>query len=106
MLICVVNAFVPATYIFLLYAAYFEDNEPIYSARYVRFSLGYPKLPLGPEDLMLDDNDGNLVSDNNYIWTYTSPMFSMMQVIVMYLSFIVFICLIHSNRSSWSIIKC
>jgi hypothetical protein len=76
-----IDAFVPATYIYLLYAAFFQNGTPLYSAQYVRFRFGCPKSPLRPEDLVSDENEGKLTSDNNYIWTYTSPEFPMLQVI-------------------------
>lgn len=62
------------------YAAYFQRGLPIYSSQYVRFKFGCPKLPLRPEDLVSDENEGQLTADDNYIWMYTSPEFPMLQV--------------------------
>ncbi|TVU42584.1 hypothetical protein EJB05_09001 [Eragrostis curvula] len=61
------------------FRAFFQAGHPIFSAQYVRFRLGYPKTPLQPEDLVSDENEGKLIADNNYIWTYTSPEFPMLQ---------------------------
>ncbi|KAG2585869.1 hypothetical protein PVAP13_5NG013800 [Panicum virgatum] len=54
-------------------------GDPIYSVQYVRFRMGYPKLPLCPEQLVSDGNEGQLTADDNYTWTYASPEFPMLQ---------------------------
>jgi len=47
--------------------------------------MGYPKLPLRPEQLVSDENEGQLNADDNYTWTYASPEFPMLQVCLLYL---------------------
>lgn len=66
----------------LLHPAFFQYGDPIYSAKYVRFQMGYPKTPLPSQLLVSHDNEGQLAADDNYIWTYTSPQFPMLQVSV------------------------
>ncbi|KQK11922.1 F-box protein At4g00755 [Brachypodium distachyon] len=61
------------------FKAFFQYGDPIYSAKYIRFHMGYPKSPLRPETLVCDDNEGQLIADCNYTWTYTSPGFTMLQ---------------------------
>ncbi|XP_025796789.1 F-box protein At4g00755-like isoform X3 [Panicum hallii] len=61
------------------FQAFFQYGSPIYSAQYVRFRMGYPKLPLCPEQLVSDENEGQLTADDNYTWTYASPEFPMLQ---------------------------
>ena len=77
---------VPDTSIFLgsCFAAYQQPGHPIYSARYVRVSFGCPKLPLRLEDLVSEENEGQLTADDNYIWMYTSSEFPMLQVSSIY----------------------
>lgn len=62
------------------YAAFFQYGDPIYSAKCVRFRMGYPKSPLRSETLVSDEDEGQLTADDNYNWTYTSPEFPMLQV--------------------------
>ena len=61
-------------------AAFFQYGDPIYSAKCIRFQMGYPRSPLRSETLVCDENEGQLIDDCNYVWTYTSPEFPMMQV--------------------------
>lgn len=61
------------------FRAFFQYGDPIYSAKYVRFQMGYPKTPLPSQLLVSHDNEGQLAADDNYIWTYTSPQFPMLQ---------------------------
>ncbi|GJN36675.1 hypothetical protein PR202_gb25557 [Eleusine coracana subsp. coracana] len=61
------------------FRAFFQDGMPIYSSQSVCFRFGCPKSPLRPEDLVSDENEGKLTADNNYIWTYTSREFPMLQ---------------------------
>ncbi|TVU44268.1 hypothetical protein EJB05_03704 [Eragrostis curvula] len=61
------------------FKAFFQYGDPIYSAQYVRFQMGYPKSPLHPEQLVSDENEGQLTADDKYVWTYTSPKFPMLQ---------------------------
>ncbi|CAM0879897.1 unnamed protein product [Alopecurus aequalis] len=59
--------------------AFFRDDEPIYSAKRIRFVMGYPKSHLRSERLVYAENEGRVIADSNYIWTYTSPEFPMLQ---------------------------
>ncbi|RCV29519.1 hypothetical protein SETIT_6G020100v2 [Setaria italica] len=61
------------------FRAYFQRGLPIYSSQYVRFKFGCPKLPLRLEDLVSEENEGQLTADDNYIWMYTSSEFPMLQ---------------------------
>jgi len=58
---------------------FFRDDQPIYSAKRVRFQMGYPKSPLQSETLVYGENEGWHIADSNYIWTYKSPEFTMLQ---------------------------
>ncbi|KAF3795641.1 F-box protein [Nymphaea thermarum] len=63
------------------FQADFQMGSPIYSAKAVRFKLGYPKVPLSMGDEVLFELMPNdRAADNNYIWTYISPEFPMMQI--------------------------
>lgn len=55
-------------------------GNPIYSARGVRFKLGYPKVPLSEDEVLSELMPDDRSADTNYIWTYISPEFPMMQV--------------------------
>lgn len=61
------------------FKAFFQYGDPIYSAKCVRFRMGYPKAPLRSETLVSDEDEGQLTADDNYNWTYTSPEFPMLQ---------------------------
>ncbi|KAL6607844.1 hypothetical protein ACP70R_040907 [Stipagrostis hirtigluma subsp. patula] len=62
------------------FKAFWLHGNPIFSAQYVRFQMGYPKSPLRSQDLVSEENEGlELAADHNYIWTYTSPEFPMSQ---------------------------
>ncbi|KAF7046836.1 hypothetical protein CFC21_055835 [Triticum aestivum] len=61
------------------YKALFQIGDPIYSAKSIRFQMGYPRSPLRPEALVCDENEGQLIDDRNYVWTYTSPEFPVLQ---------------------------
>ncbi|XP_047072916.1 F-box protein At4g00755-like [Lolium rigidum] len=61
------------------FKAFFQYGDPIYSAKCIRFKMGYPTSPLEPETLVCDENEGQLIDDSNYVWTYTSPEFPMLQ---------------------------
>jgi hypothetical protein len=61
------------------FRAYEQPDHPIYSARYVRVKFGCPKSPLRLEDLVSEDNEGQLTADDNYMWSYTSSEFPMLQ---------------------------
>ncbi|KAM3280644.1 hypothetical protein ACQJBY_047444 [Aegilops geniculata] len=62
------------------FKAFFQHGDPIYSPKSIRIQMGYPRSPLRPEALVCDENEGQLIDDRNYVWTYTSPEFSMLQV--------------------------
>ncbi|KAF7046818.1 hypothetical protein CFC21_055816 [Triticum aestivum] len=61
------------------FKAFFQLGDPIYSAKSIQFQMGYPRSPLRPEALVSDENEGQLIDDRNYVWTYTSPQFPMLQ---------------------------
>ncbi|KAM0851470.1 hypothetical protein ACQ4PT_052395 [Festuca glaucescens] len=61
------------------FKAFFRDDEPIYSAERIRFQMGYPKSPPWSGTTIYGENEGQLIADSNYIWTYTSPEFPMLQ---------------------------
>lgn len=62
------------------FQAYFQFGFPIYSAKAVRFHMGYSKVPLAvdneEEDELVDVKD---FRDDNFVWTYSSPEFPMVQ---------------------------
>ncbi|KAL4595238.1 hypothetical protein ACB092_12G077100 [Castanea dentata] len=62
------------------FQAYFQHGFPIYSSKAVRFRLGYSRHPLELDD---DTREGMLIhyqwSDDDFIWTYTSPEFPVAQ---------------------------
>ncbi|VAI44639.1 unnamed protein product [Triticum turgidum subsp. durum] len=60
--------------------AFFQDGDPIYSSKVVRFRMGHYKLPRGSETFVMDDYENKMVNaDEKYMWTYTSPEFPMLQ---------------------------
>lgn len=59
------------------FQAYFQQGSPIYSAKAVRFRLGYPKSPSSVK--YLDAVMDALHCDSWYLWTYVSPEFPMTQ---------------------------
>ncbi|CAN6481193.1 unnamed protein product [Victoria cruziana] len=61
------------------FQANFQMGNPIYSARGVRFKLGYPKVPLSEDEVLSELMPDDRSADTNYIWTYISPEFPMMQ---------------------------
>lgn len=67
-----------------LNAAYFQNDHPIYSAKRVRFRMGYSKLDLSELETKIMFITGEeeilLTRDENYVWTYTSPEYPMSQV--------------------------
>ncbi|KAL6509481.1 hypothetical protein OROGR_022791 [Orobanche gracilis] len=62
------------------FQAYFQFGFPIYSAKAVRFQIGHPKDSLNIER---DDRDEFLdvkhFRDDEFVWTYGSPEFPMLQ---------------------------
>ncbi|CAM0870441.1 unnamed protein product [Alopecurus aequalis] len=62
------------------FKAYFQIGNPIYSSKMVRFRMGHSKLPRGSESFVTDEDENQaIIADENYIWTYTSPEFPMLQ---------------------------
>ncbi|KAL5219031.1 hypothetical protein ABZP36_019715 [Zizania latifolia] len=62
------------------FKAYFQLGNPIYSSKEVRFWMGHSKLPHGLEHFVMDEDDNLMaIADENYVWTYTSPEFPMLQ---------------------------
>ncbi|KAJ4784123.1 F-box protein [Rhynchospora pubera] len=59
------------------FKAFFQLDDPIYSSKYVRFKMGYSKSPNMSTNFKLDQ--GRLTADENYVWTYISPEFPMLQ---------------------------
>ncbi|KAH0465963.1 hypothetical protein IEQ34_006066 [Dendrobium chrysotoxum] len=55
------------------FEAYFQYDNPIYSAKFVRFRMGYCTLPSETS------NDGQISAGDNYKWIYVSPEFPMLQ---------------------------
>ncbi|KAI0520516.1 hypothetical protein KFK09_007992 [Dendrobium nobile] len=55
------------------FEAYFQYDNPIYSAKFVRFRMGYCTLPSETSD------DGQISAGDNYKWIYVSPEFPMLQ---------------------------
>jgi hypothetical protein len=64
-----------------VWPAYFQLGHPIYSPKAVRIRMGHSKLPPGSESFVTyDDENMEVIADENYVWTYTSPEFPMLQV--------------------------
>lgn len=63
----------------VFYAAFFQADSPIYSAKYVRFHLGHRAYADDSEedDTVLEDPQ---CAAKNFVWTYTSQLFPMVQV--------------------------
>lgn len=53
------------------FQAFFQPNSPIYSAKAVRFCMGCRISP--------DDGEGPPPTEGQFVWTYTSPEFPMLQ---------------------------
>lgn len=60
------------------FRAYFQPEFPIYSSKAVRFRMGHSKSPLDMRS-MDEFMAGQRCNDDNYIWTYVSPIFPMLQ---------------------------
>ena len=61
--------------------AYFQDESPTYSAKAVRFRMGHKRYPMNLGSAISDDVIANpMLVNNEFIWTYTSPEFPMVQV--------------------------
>lgn len=60
--------------------AFFQHGSPIYSAKSVRFRMGHPK---SKKEISIEARDLPLQKpvDDKFVWTYTSPVYPMIQVI-------------------------
>ncbi|CAM8925098.1 unnamed protein product [Rhodiola kirilowii] len=58
------------------FQAYFQQGYIIYSSRYVRFRMGHPKSPL---KLVLEYARLDKLTDEDFVWNYTSPESPMLQ---------------------------
>ncbi|XP_073125637.1 F-box protein At4g00755-like isoform X2 [Henckelia pumila] len=56
------------------FEAFFQAGKPIYSAKFVRFRVGYPK---NPNEIEKDASQTS--ADDKFIWSYTSRRFPMTQ---------------------------
>lgn len=56
------------------FEAFFQPGKPIYSAKFVRFRVGYPK---NANEIEMDASQKS--ADDKFLWSYTSPLFPMMQ---------------------------
>jgi hypothetical protein len=62
-------------------SAFFQNAKPIYSSRMVRFQMGHCKLPHESGSFFSNGDENEAATANeNYMWTYTSPEFPMLQV--------------------------
>ncbi|CAM0946532.1 unnamed protein product [Alopecurus aequalis] len=62
------------------FQAYFQHGNPIYSSKAVRFRMGHYKLPRRSESFVTAQHENKMVNaDTNYVWTYTSPEYPMLQ---------------------------
>ncbi|XP_078446171.1 F-box family protein [Wolffia australiana] len=64
------------------FQAYFQYGDPIYSAKAVRFKIGYSKPKTEGPDMIIPSVcfGGEQTSLNDFAWTYISPVFQMEQV--------------------------
>ncbi|CAM6019738.1 unnamed protein product [Sphagnum balticum] len=60
------------------FQAFFQTDQPIYSAQYVRIRLGYSIMPLKSRSLV--NKASQCIPAEEYLWMYESPKFSMEQV--------------------------
>ncbi|KAJ6840629.1 F-box protein-like [Iris pallida] len=60
------------------FQAYFQDGNPIYSAKAVRFRMGHSRSPQ-VTGMDANTNVGQGTPNENYTWTYVSPSFPMVQ---------------------------
>ncbi|KAH1207001.1 F-box protein [Glycine max] len=62
------------------FQAYFQHGFPIYSAKAVRFRMGHSKHPMELESPVDNMAANHVLGNNQFIWTYTSPEFPMLQI--------------------------
>ncbi len=58
--------------------AFFQTDQPIYSAQYVRIRLGYSIMPSKSRSVV--NKASQCIPAEEYLWMYESPKFSMEQV--------------------------
>ncbi len=58
--------------------AFFQTDQPIYSAQYVRIRLGYSIMPSKSRSVV--NKASQCIPAEEYLWIYESPKFSMEQV--------------------------
>ncbi|GJS31126.1 ribonuclease H-like domain-containing protein [Tanacetum coccineum] len=58
------------------FQALFQEGNPIYSARFVRFRMGHPK---SKKHIDLNFIKAQECADDKFVWTYTSQTFQMVQ---------------------------
>ncbi|XP_054786308.1 F-box protein At4g00755-like isoform X3 [Prosopis cineraria] len=58
------------------FQAYFQNGHPIYSAKSVRFRMGYLRQP---KELESNRDAKRIFRGKDFVWTYTSPEFPMAQ---------------------------
>ncbi|XP_020589992.1 F-box protein At4g00755-like [Phalaenopsis equestris] len=68
--LCVVNEIIIQPF-----EAYFQPENPIYSAKAVRFRMGHSRIPLETSTGI----ECEVSAGDNYEWTYISPKFPMLQ---------------------------
>ncbi|KAJ4777334.1 hypothetical protein LUZ62_016113 [Rhynchospora pubera] len=56
---------------------FFQNDDRIYSSKFVRFKLGHSKLPVTLAISKLQQS--HQIADENYVWTYISPQYPMEQ---------------------------
>ncbi|CAL9113510.1 unnamed protein product [Musa acuminata var. zebrina] len=62
------------------FKAFFQPGDPVYSAKSVRFRMGYSRLGQGQSSCITNEYaEHQSADDDNYYWTYTSPEFPMLQ---------------------------
>lgn len=75
---CILSVVIFVTdFFFFQNSATFQYGHPIYSSKAVRFRMGHPKVPL---DWISRREFVSGCTDDNYVWTYVSPEFPMVQV--------------------------
>jgi hypothetical protein len=61
-------------------SAFFQNGKPIYSSSMVSFRMSHCNFPRESESFVSDGDENQAANANeNYVWTYTSPEFPMLQ---------------------------
>ncbi|TKY45121.1 F-box protein [Spatholobus suberectus] len=63
------------------FQAYFQHGFPIYSAKAVRFRMGHPRYAMELGSAVNNMAANHVLGDNQFMWTYTSPVFPMCQIL-------------------------